>query len=81
MARPKRGERILTDRDDEPTVPAALAGPSCDSADVLYDSADYRVPIGLMAGDKLRFLAAGAYTTVYAAAGFNGIAPMDEHYI
>ncbi len=58
-----------------------LAGPSCDSADVLYEKADYRLPADLEIGDRLRILATGAYTTTYASIGFNGFPPLEEHYI
>jgi hypothetical protein len=49
-----------------------LAGPTCDSADVLYEKADYRLPIDLVAGDRLEIRATGAYTTTYSAVAFNG---------
>ena len=58
-----------------------LAGPSCDSADVLYEKADYRLPVDLQIGDRLRIDATGAYTTTYASVGFNGFPPLEEHYI
>ena len=58
-----------------------LAGPSCDSADVLYEKADYRLPVDLQIGDRLRIDATGAYTTTYASIGFNGFPPLEEHYI
>jgi ornithine decarboxylase len=37
-----------------------LAGPTCDSMDVLYERADYRLPLDLEIGDKLEIRAAGA---------------------
>ena len=53
-----------------------LAGPTCDSADVLYERADYRLPVDLEIGDKLEIRSAGAYTSTYASVGFNGFAPL-----
>jgi ornithine decarboxylase len=53
-----------------------LAGPTCDSADVLYEKADYRLPIDLEAGDRLEIRATGAYTTTYSAVAFNGLEPL-----
>jgi ornithine decarboxylase len=47
----------------------------------LYDQADYRLPIDLEVGDRVRILAAGAYTASYASVGFNGFPPLSEHYI
>ena len=35
----------------------------------------------LTAGDRVTIHATGAYTTTYAAQGFNGFKPMTEHYI
>ena len=64
-----------------PAEPVILAGPTCDSVDVLYERADYRLPLDLRIGDRLLIHAAGAYTTTYASVGFNGFAPLAEHYI
>jgi ornithine decarboxylase len=73
--------QIRTRHPDEPAGPIALAGPTCDSADILYDKTDYQLPLALAAGDHLDLLAAGAYTTTYASTGFNGFAPPSEYYI
>ena len=64
-----------------PTAPVILAGPTCDSADVLYERARYELPLDLAIGDRLEIRATGAYTTTYAAVGFNGFAPLAAHYI
>jgi ornithine decarboxylase len=61
--------------------PVILAGPTCDSADILYEKADYRLPLGLEVGDKIEILAAGAYTASYASVGFNGFAPIRTYCI
>ena len=61
--------------------PVVLAGPTCDSADILYEKADYRLPLGLEVGDKIEILAAGAYTASYASVGFNGFAPIATYCI
>ncbi len=53
-----------------------LAGPTCDSADVLYEKADYRLPVDLSIGDKLQIRATGAYTSTYASVAFNGFEPL-----
>lgn len=58
-----------------------LAGPTCDSADVLYEKKSYDLPDTLTAGDQIIFHSAGAYTTTYAAQSFNGFKPLTEHYI
>jgi ornithine decarboxylase len=53
-----------------------LAGPTCDSADVLYENATYRLPLDLQIGDKLLIKSAGAYTSTYASVAFNGFEPL-----
>ncbi len=58
-----------------------LAGPTCDSADVLYEKADYRLPLDLEAGDRLEIRATGAYTTTYSAVAFNGLEPLKTYCI
>jgi len=72
---------ITTSRDGGETGPVAIAGPTCDGVDIMYQNADYRMPRTLTAGDKVRIHAAGAYTTTYASIGFNGFEPLSEHYI
>ncbi|MBI4184702.1 MAG: type III PLP-dependent enzyme [Proteobacteria bacterium] len=61
--------------------PVAIAGPTCDGADILYETAGYRLPLDLAAGERVRIHAAGAYTSTYASIGFNGFPPLTEHYI
>lgn len=63
-----------------PTREVVLAGPTCDSADVLYRHHRYRLPAALRPGDRVWLAAAGAYTTAYASVGFNGIAPLRTTY-
>jgi ornithine decarboxylase len=66
--------RIRTSADGGPTDGCVLAGPTCDSTDVLYE--DVPLPLSLAEGDTVRLLAAGAYTTCYSTVGFNGFAPL-----
>ena len=66
---------------DAPTGPCILAGPSCDSADVLYEKRPVQLPLGLEAGDKVRILCTGAYTTSYSSVGFNGFPPLDAVFV
>lgn len=69
--------RIETDADGGDTGPCVLAGPTCDSADVLYEKRPVQLPLALQAGDGVRILAAGAYTASYSSVGFNGFPPLD----
>jgi len=67
--------------DDEDTEAVILAGPTCDSADVLYERAEYRLPVSLRIGDRVRIMACGAYTTTYSAVAFNGFEPLKAYCI
>lgn len=73
--------RIRTPYGDSDSGPVIIAGPTCDEADVLYQNADYQLPLALKAGDKIEILSAGAYTASYSAVGFNGFPPLREYYI
>jgi ornithine decarboxylase len=73
--------RIRTSADGGPSGPVVIAGPTCDSADILYEKADYSLPLALKVGDKVEVLSAGAYTTTYASVGFNGFPPIKTHCI
>ena len=67
---------LQTSADGGETGRVILAGPSCDSADILYEKTAYELPLSLQAGDTVSFLSAGAYTSTYASVGFNGFAPI-----
>ncbi len=62
--------RLRTPQDGTATGPVALAGPTCDSADVLYEKNAYHLPLALAEGDTIDILSAGAYTTTYSSVGF-----------
>lgn len=72
---------IRTDRDGDVTAPCVLAGPTCDSVDVLYEKTPYELPVSLSIGDKVLIEACGAYTTTYSSVGFNGFAPLASFVI
>jgi ornithine decarboxylase len=73
--------RITTPHDGGPTGPVAVAGPTCDGADILYERSNYRLPLALASGDRVELQATGAYVTTYASQRFNGFAPLAEHYL
>lgn len=62
-------------------TPAVLAGPTCDSADILYERTPVALPEDLTAGDRLQILATGAYTFTYASVGFNGFPPLHTVFL
>lgn len=59
---------ILTDRSGN-NVPWSIAGPTCDSVDILMQ--DKMLPQNIQEGDFIYIRNAGAYTTAYAS-NFNG---------
>jgi len=73
--------RIATPHDGSTMGPVAIAGPTCDGADIMYEKANYRLPLALTSGDRVALLSTGAYVTTYASTKFNGFAPLGEHYI
>ena len=68
---------FITDRDHENMGACILAGPSCDSADVLYEKRPVQLPLGLKAGDRFIIRNCGAYTSTYSSVWFNGFPPLD----
>jgi ornithine decarboxylase len=63
------------------TGPVVLAGPTCDSADILYEKSRYRMPLDLKVGDRIEILSTGAYTSSYASVNFNGFTPLKTYCI
>jgi ornithine decarboxylase len=59
---------ILTDRKGQ-SIPWTIAGPTCDSVDILMR--DEMLPVDIQEGDFIYIPNAGAYTTAYAS-NFNG---------
>jgi ornithine decarboxylase len=72
---------IRTPRDGDPVGPCVLAGPTCDSADVMYEKTPYALPVSLEIGDKVLIEGTGAYTATYASVAFNGFAPLKTYHI
>ena len=73
--------RLTTSRDGEETAPVVLAGPTCDSVDIIYDKSNYCLPVNLQAGDRIEIHSTGAYTTSYASINFNGFEPLKQYCI
>ena len=68
--------RIITDRDGH-SVPWTVAGPTCDSVDILLR--DEMLPADIQEGDFIYIPNAGAYTTTYAS-NFNGF-PLPDVFV
>lgn len=56
-----------------------LAGPTCDSMDIMYQNKKYALPLSLEIGDHLYWLSTGAYTTSYSSIEFNGFPPLQYY--
>jgi ornithine decarboxylase len=72
---------IRTPHDGDALAPVVLAGPTCDSADVLYEREPYMMPVSLEIGDEVLIEATGAYTQTYSSVGFNGFPPLQSFVI
>jgi len=72
---------IRTPKDRDEMAPCVVAGPTCDSVDVLYEKTPYPLPVSLSIGDKVLIEATGAYTTTYSSVGFNGYPPLRQYVI
>lgn len=73
--------RLRSSKDQTPKGRVILAGPTCDSADILYEKTFVELPLSLAVGDRLEILSAGAYTSSYSSVGFNGFPPLRTYCI
>ena len=69
--------RIETPHDGSEAGACIVAGPSCDSADILYEQRPVMLPLALTGGDRVVIRHCGAYTSSYSSVGFNGFPPLD----
>ncbi|CAL9338954.1 Lysine_ornithine decarboxylase [Streptomyces sp. enrichment culture] len=68
---------VFPGRTGGPTVPAVVAGPTCDSDDAYsHEDGHVRVPADLASGDPVWVLSSGAYALSYTTRGFNGFPPL-----
>jgi ornithine decarboxylase len=72
---------LRTPRDSDAMAPCVLAGPTCDSADVMYEKQPYMLPVSLEIGDKVLIEGTGAYTATYSSVAFNGFPPLKTYHI
>lgn len=72
---------IITTKDGDKEGEVIIAGPTCDSMDVMYETTKYKLPISLKQGDRLYWLSTGAYTSTYASVEFNGFPPIKTYYM
>jgi ornithine decarboxylase len=58
-----------------------LAGPTCDSMDILYEKRTYTMPDKTRIGDRVYILTTGAYTQSYSSIYFNGFPPLTSYIL
>ena len=71
---------VYTEKNGE-TGDVILAGPTCDSQDIMYEDFKYQLPMSLDIGDRLYWLSTGAYTASYSSVEFNGFPPLKTYYL
>ncbi len=64
-----------------PLEEIVIAGPTCDSMDILYEKGKYCLPSNLAIGDRLYWFSTGAYTTSYSSIEFNGFPPLTQYVL
>ena len=64
----------------EPCEDFIIAGPTCDSQDIMYEYFRNPLPAYIKPGDKIYWLTCGAYTASYAAVEFNGFPPLKVYF-
>ncbi len=62
-------------------IDTIIAGPTCDSMDILYEKLTYTMPDSARIGDRVYIFTAGAYTQSYSSIYFNGFPPLDVHIL
>jgi ornithine decarboxylase len=62
-------------------IPYTIAGPTCDSLDVMYEKVPYMLPDTIQEGDRIYFFSAGAYTSTYCSVYFNGFPPLRTYML
>lgn len=72
---------VMAEESDRRVGEVILAGPTCDSSDILYEKARYKLPLSLQAGERLYWLSTGAYTSSYASVEFNGFPPIPSYFV
>lgn len=72
---------VITEKDGGKEGEVIIAGPTCDSMDIMYENTHYTLPLDLKSGDKVYWLSTGAYTSTYASVEFNGFPPIKTYFM
>jgi len=62
-------------------IETILAGPTCDSMDILYEKLTYTMSESSRIGDRVYIFTAGAYTQSFSSIYFNGFPPLAVYII
>lgn len=65
----------------EPSEEFIIAGPTCDSQDVMYEYFRNPLPAYIKPGDRVYWFSCGAYTGSYCSVEFNGFPPLPTYYV
>ncbi|NNM66763.1 MAG: type III PLP-dependent enzyme [Spirochaetales bacterium] len=74
-------EKSLYDDNIGESEEVIIAGPTCDSMDILYEDYKYTLPMNMAIGDRLYWCSTGAYTTSYSSVEFNGFPPLKAYFL
>ena len=58
-----------------------IAGPTCDSQDIMYEYFRNPLPAYIKPGDRIYWLSTGAYTSSYCSVEFNGFPPLKTYFV
>ena len=58
-----------------------IAGPTCDSQDIMYETFRNPLPKRIKSGDRIYWFTAGAYTACCSSVEFNGFKPLPTYFV
>lgn len=58
-----------------------IAGPTCDSQDIMYENFRNPLPAYIKPGNRVYWLTTGAYTSSYSSSAFNGFPPLPVYIV
>lgn len=72
---------LYSEAEGKPSDNFVIAGPTCDSQDIMYEKFRNTLPSGIKPGDRIYWLTTGAYTASYCAVCFNGFPPLKTYFV
>ncbi len=72
---------LYTDVKGKDSESFIIAGPTCDSMDVIYEKFRNPLPENIKIGDRIYWISTGAYTTSYCSVCFNGFPPIQAYFV